>query len=284
MKLKVTHEITTTFDPPRRRFVQSHRLHPGNLASQKVLSWKVDLSRGTTGASFTDGAGNVTTTFSTPGDVSEVTVSVTGEVETVDTLGVLRDFKEKTPPTTYLTPTRLTRSDPPIAALAKSALAGIAADAGLDRAHALTKAVGDALETVEFEELGAPPTAAEALEAGEGSASDQAHLLIALALTSDMPARFVCGYRGDVSSTEQWQSEKDTLFQPPWTAHGWAELWVEGLGWVGFDPANACCPDENYIRLCSGRDVSDAAPLRGLALGQGGASQQVRLDVAATAQ
>ena len=58
-------------------------------------------------------------------------------------------------------------------------------------------------------------------------------------------------------------------------SHAWAELWVDGLGWVGFDAANGCCPDERYIRLGSGLDAADAAPIRGVAQGIG----EERLDV-----
>jgi transglutaminase-like putative cysteine protease len=62
-------------------------------------------------------------------------------------------------------------------------------------------------------------------------------------------------------------------------AHAWAELWLEGLGWVGFDPANRCSPDERYIRLGSGLDAMDAAPIKGTARGQGAESLDVKLEV-----
>ncbi|GAB1364405.1 hypothetical protein MASR1M32_36410 [Rhodobacter sp.] len=45
---------------------------------------------------------------------------------------------------------------------------------------------------------------------------------------------------------------------------------VPGLGWVGFDPANRCCPDDRYIRLGSGFDARSAAPIRGIARGPAG--------------
>ncbi|MDZ4051975.1 MAG: transglutaminase family protein, partial [Phenylobacterium sp.] len=32
-------------------------------------------------------------------------------------------------------------------------------------------------------------------------------------------------------------------------AHAWAEAWIEGLGWVGFDAANGICPTDNYVRI-----------------------------------
>jgi transglutaminase-like putative cysteine protease len=71
--------------------------------------------------------------------------------------------------------------------------------------------------------------------------------VIAAALVAEIPARYVSGY----------------LFgKPGGGAHGWAEVWIDGLGWVGFDAANRCCPDDRYIRLCSGADAADAAPIR----------------------
>ena len=52
-----------------------------------------------------------------------------------------------------------------------------------------------------------------------------------------------------------------------------------GLGWIGFDPANQCCPDERYVRLGSGLDASDAAPIRGIAAGQGIETMDVAVNV-----
>lgn len=52
-------------------------------------------------------------------------------------------------------------------------------------------------------------------------------------------------------------------------AHAWAEVHIQGLGWVGFDPANRCCPDDRYIRLGSGRNALEAAPIRGVSRGGG---------------
>jgi transglutaminase-like putative cysteine protease len=79
-----------------------------------------------------------------------------------------------------------------------------------------------------------------------------------------MPARYVSGY---LFATEDGA--------PHEAAHAWAEIWVEGIGWIGFDPANACCPDERYIRLGSGLDAREAAPIRGITQGAG----EERLDV-----
>jgi len=56
------------------------------------------------------------------------------------------------------------------------------------------------------------------------------------------------------------------------------------LGWVGFDAANKCCPDERYVRLGSGLDASDAAPIRGVAMGSGAEDMAVAVQVEELAQ
>lgn len=50
---------------------------------------------------------------------------------------------------------------------------------------------------------------------------------------------------------------------------------MENIGWIGFDPANECCPDARYIRIGSGLDAHEAAPIKGIAQGDG----SERLDV-----
>lgn len=287
MKLTVSHRITTKFDPARRRLIQSFRLSPTECASQQTISWLISPSEGMSGSEFTDGAGDQTRLISTAGEVEEHTVEIAGEVITTDTLGVLRDVKERVPPQTYLTATRLIRFDGAITALAKEAVAGVDQSQALERAHALAHAVHGALEASE-ETADSPVPAAEALESGEGGQREFAHLLISAAHALSVPARFVYGYFASNAVELETEMDEDTdsgtLVMNAWPGHAWAELWVDGLGWVGFDPVQECCPDERYIRLCSGRDAIDAAPLRATAIGQGAETLTVSLDVRAAEQ
>ena len=114
-------------------------------------------------------------------------------------------------------------------------------------------------------------TAAEALEEGRGVCQDHAHALIALAHASDLPARYVTGYL--LTDAEEGEA-----------AHAWAEVHIQGLGWVGFDPANRCCPDDRYIRLGSGRNALEAAPIRGVSRGGGEEAMAVSVLVTDAAQ
>ena len=50
-------------------------------------------------------------------------------------------------------------------------------------------------------------------------------------------------------------------------SHAWAEAWVPGAGWVGFDATHPVRAGENHVRVAVGRDYRDAAPTRGVYVG-----------------
>lgn len=264
MLLKVDHITRYFYDQPVRGVVQSHRLVPSSFDGQKVLSWDVTVSDGQKGGTFRDGAGDVVQSWSVLGPVSEITVHVMGEVETTDLAGLLRGHRELTPPAAYLRDTMPTRVDAALADLGKDL--DVAGNA-LGAAHDLSARVSDAIQ-YRPGTTDAKTTASEAMAMGEGVCQDQAHAMIAVARFLGIPARYVSGYlhvSGDVVTEE--------------AAHAWAELHIAGLGWVGFDPANRCCPDARYIRLGSGLDAQDAAPIRGTARGLGTESLEVSVSI-----
>lgn len=250
MLLSVDHVTRYRYAAPVKGVVQSLRLTPANCESQRIVRWDVAVEGGVQGGSFRDGAGDRVTAWSVPGPVEEIVVRVAGVVDTRDTAGVLRGQREAVHPLAWLRQTPVTLADVALAELAKSCLA--AGDA-LSVAHAMAAAVAEAVVWTP-NATDVATTAAEALAAGKGVCQDHAHVLIAAARSVSVPARYVAGYMLD-------HGEATTA------AHAWAELWVEGLGWVGFDPANRCCPDARYIRLGAGLDARDAAPIRGVARG-----------------
>lgn len=262
MRLTVDHVTRYIYDHPVRSVVQSHRLTPSALAGQKVIDWEVTVSEGVKGAVHRDGAGDQVQGWTIAGPVIEVEVRVRGTVETADLAGVLKAHRETVAPEVYLRATAPTRADVALDALARS----VEAPDPLALAHALSAAVADAI-AYRPGVTHAHTTAAEALALGEGVCQDHAHALIAVARVRGLPARYVSGYL--------FATEDGT---PHEAAHAWAELHVQGLGWVGFDPANRCCPDERYIRLGSGYDAQDAAPIRGIA--RGGAREAMDVTVA----
>jgi transglutaminase-like putative cysteine protease len=61
--------------------------------------------------------------------------------------------------------------------------------------------------------------------------------------------------------------------------HAWAEAHLEGLGWVGFDVSNGMSPDDTYVRLASGLDYRQTAPVSGMRLGNAQESMIVSLQI-----
>lgn len=269
MLLAVNHVTRYRYSQPVRGVVQSHRLTPSASDGQKVLDWQITVTDGQKGGSFRDGAGDFVQSWSVLGPVSEIAVTVTGRVETKDMSGVLKGPREMLAPESYLRDTPPTRADTALVALARSVAAS--GDA-LAMAHGLSEKVADAIRYSPGS-TSAHTTAAEALALGTGVCQDHAHALISVARHLDMPARYVSGYLHANADGEAHEA-----------AHAWAEIYVAGLGWVGFDPANRCCPDERYIRLGSGLDAQDAAPIRGTARSPGKESLDVTVAIAAMQQ
>ena len=81
------------------------------------------------------------------------------------------------------------------------------------------------------------------------------------------PARYVSGYLLLSDMIDQDAS------------HGWAEAHIAGLGWVGFDVSNGISPDERYVRVATGLDYKEAAPISGMRFGESGESLIVSLQV-----
>lgn len=263
MRLNVNHRTMYRFDPPMRGVAQSLRLWPSLFEGQAVLDWNVDIEGAVRGANFRDGAGDLIETATFLGSVETVVVDVTGTVETTDLSGMLRGHSEKVPPLAYVRRGPFTHASRAIRDLAEEATKG--AENPLAEAHALADAIGEAIAYVPGQ-TDALTTAAEAFEAGRGVCQDHAHALVAAAICLDIPARYVTGYlhaEGDIADA----------------SHAWAEIYVRDLGWIGFDASNRVCPDERYIRLGSGFDAIDAAPIRGVSSGAGAEALSVDVKI-----
>lgn len=265
MRLKVTHHTVYNYSHPVGFVVQSLRLTPSVFAGQKVIDWQVAIDGAQPGPGFRDGAGDWVQLWTARGPVDKIPVRIEGTVETEDLSGVLKGHREAIHPMVYLQTTEQTRPD--------DALRDLALRAGpdltpLDLAHELSGLVHGAIAyrpgVTQLQ-----TTAAEALALGEGVCQDHAHALIALARLHELPARYVSGYLYADADGNAHEA-----------AHAWAEIHVQGLGWVGFDAANRCCPDDRYVRTGSGLDARDAAPIRGVRASTGMRAEELDVTVA----
>ena len=274
MLLRVDHTTTYTYDRPVRGVAQSHRLTPSRFDGQQTVGWSVQVTDGTRGGAFRDGAGDWVEGWTVKGPVAQIEVRVAGLVQTTDLSGVLRGHRELVPPEVYMRESPATAMD---AALSRLAMAAQGTADALSAAHALSLAVSEAV-AYRPGSTHAKTTAAEALAQGEGVCQDHAQILCAVARAADLPARYVSGYLFATADGP------DGLIGPHEAAHAWAELYLPGLGWTGFDAANRCSPDDRYIRLGSGLDAGEAAPIRGTARSAGKESLAVQVAVQAVQQ
>lgn len=263
MRLFVSHRTEYRYTQPQARLVQLLRVTPGSHAGQSVVSWSIDVDRDARLKSGRDGYGNETTMLYVDGPIERIAISVSGEVLTEDRAGMIGATAEPLPPLHFLQQTPLTHVDAALAA--HVAALDLPADT-LAGAHMLAEAIHDHL-VLDEPHVGGDHSAVAALAGRKADPQGAAHLLIAAARAARYPARYIAGH----------------LYRPyegeAHAAHGWAEIHVDGYGWIGFDPHEGRCPTESYVRVAVGLDHAMAAPISGARIGGGGETLAVDVHV-----
>jgi transglutaminase-like putative cysteine protease len=264
MRLTIRHTTRYDFSQPVLHGLQRLRLTPKSSHGQSVIDWSMDFEGVRVEAEYDDHHRNRTTLVSAEPGTSAVTVICSGIIETADNAGVIGEHNGNMPLWCFLSQTPLTKPGPRLRAL----VAGLNADRSkpIELLHALCRAV---LEAVPYTTgaTDAKTTAEAALEAKQGVCQDHTHIFIGAARLLGLPARYVSGYL----------LMEDRIDQD--AGHGWAEAHVPGLGWVGFDVSNEICPDARYVRLATGADYKEAAPVTGISVGAGQIVLEVSLAV-----
>lgn len=263
MRLAIDHTTHYTFSGPVAQGMQRLRLTPKATSGQRVLSWTMHFTGARQQVEYDDENHNHVTLISFDPGVSEVSIRCEGVVDTNDVAGVMGRHSGYLPLWHFQEQTELTRAG----ARTRALLGGLAADDNpLARLHALAALVRERVE-YELGHTDAATSAEGVLAAGRGVCQDHAHVFIAAARALGIPARYVSGYLMMNNRVEQD------------AGHAWAEAHVDGLGWVGFDISNGISPDARYVRVATGRDYRDAAPITGVHSGARDESMHVSLAV-----
>ena len=263
MRLRVSHRTSYHYDKPIHFALQQLRKTPLPSAMQSIDKWEVSLEGATKELSFTDQHANQVILSSIEPGQSEMTILCEGEIDTHETHGVLGYEVQHAPLWYYRRETPATQAGPEVRKLLKSLRKE---ESDLSRMHALSALINERViyETGRTE---VTTTAEEALKAGHGVCQDHTHIFIAAARTIGYPARYISGYL----------MMDDRIDQE--AAHAWAEAFIPDIGWVGFDVSNVISPDERYVRIASGLDYKEAAPVSGMRFGESAESFSVSLQV-----
>jgi transglutaminase-like putative cysteine protease len=263
MHLTIRHTTRYVFDNPANYGLQQLRKIPKSNALQTVLSWDTRIEGGKRELTFEDHHHNTVELISFDRQTQELVITSDGSVEMTEAHGVVGAHRGPAPLWLYRRPTPATFSGAGVRGLLK----GLDGDTELERMHALSAAIRD---QVSYRIGASEPdwSAEDALSAGAGVCQDHAHIFIAAAREMGLPARYVSGY---LMLNDRQDQE---------AMHAWAEVHLDDLGWVGFDVSNGISPDTRYVRVATGLDYRDAAPITGTQFGGAGEALTVEIEVA----
>ncbi|MEO0881390.1 MAG: transglutaminase family protein [Pseudomonadota bacterium] len=264
MRLRLSHETHYKYAEPLPYGLQQIRLTPKSRAGQSVLDWTTDIQGGRIETEFEDQHNNHVLLASVEADCQEILIRCEGDVELSNDTGIVGPHGGSAPLWLFRRQTLLTKPGPGVRGLVKSLGSDFEGD--VPKLHALSNLIADMVTYIPGN-TDASTTAEAAIEAGQGVCQDHAHIFIAAARLLDYPARYVSGYL----------MMEDRVDQE--AGHAWAEAHLPSLGWVGFDISNRKSPDNCHVRVATGLDYGEAAPVSGLTFGDNIESMAVALQV-----
>ena len=273
MRLSIIHETKYRYAMPADYTIQYLRLSPQTTIQQKVLSWSLDLPR--PAAPFSDGFGNTSHVLVIDKPHQEIRIRAYGEVEVEDSPMNLPNIGQLGPDV-YIRFTALTAQDEALNRFSET----------FRRQTTNNRVAGvEALMSAVREEMDYRPgvtqvgtTAAEAFSKRAGVCQDHAHVFVSCCRKLNIPARYVSGYLAPKNRLVTNLGQRAML-----ASHAWAEAWIEGLGWQGFDVANHTRAHGRHVRVAVGLDYLDACPVRGFCRGGKGESLDVEVQVSESA-
>jgi len=253
MKLEIVHSTRYRYSGPIAETVMEVRLQPMDGNGQRCSDFRLEVSHGVKPRTYTDGYGNHVHYFNLVRPHSGISVISRSTVETG--LGpdqdqgeeLVQDFLRFRSPVKDASGVREMAlrhaiPDPTSSADIERALDELTVS--ISREFTYDRTVTNVYSGVD-----------DVLTLRAGVCQDFAHLFLAVARAMGVPARYVSGYihsPGERTAT---------------ASHAWAEAWVPGRGWIGFDATHPVRTTPHHVRLAVGRDYTDAAPTRGVYVG-----------------
>ena len=254
----INHQTVFEYETMPQSVVQRLHLTPLGTTQQHVIDWDIEVNGGTIVLKTADYHGNRVHLCNQHSKLQKFQIICRGQVNVIDTNGIVGKHDNDVPIAMFKNATSLTLPGPRLRQLGKdmNKLMRSNHDDEINVLHELSARISAFIKYTKGK-TDTSTTAEMAMEIGAGVCQDHAHAFIAVARYLGFGARYVSGYL----------LMRDKKIQN--ASHAWAEVFTKGLGWVGFDISNGISPDDRYVKLASGFDYADVAPLSGVRFGSG---------------
>jgi transglutaminase-like putative cysteine protease len=278
----ITHETLYAYSRPV--FLEPHvlRLRPRCDAAQNLLSFEIDVQPSPAGSSeCLDLDGNVVMHVWFDGLTESLSITTHATLHTqrdnpfdymlTDPRAELLPMSYAHPVAAFLKPYRARRRYAVVERFAKS-IARQSEQKTQRFLTALNREIYQGFRQV-MREHGDPRLPNETLAQKEGSCRDLAMLFIEACRCLGIAARFVSGYHSGEPDQEQRY------------LHAWAEVYLPGAGWRGYDPSYGLAVADQNVAIAAAAMPQWASPVTGNVRGDAVASSlRARIDIRVSEQ
>ncbi len=284
MKINVSHSTVYRYDVPVYLEPHIFRLRPRENSAQRLLAFDLQIApipAGTTECLDQDGTLALNAWFSAP--TSELRVASRFTVEmlranpfdyvlTTESLNLPLWYRE--PLCSALSPYR---KDAHVAESVKQFAQRTAAGVQWNTLAFLTALSLGIFQTCRqvTRPYGPPWMSDRTLGSQEGSCRDLAVLFCDACRVMGIAARFVSGYECASAGSVL----NGSLSSPDSYMHAWAEVYLPGIGWRGYDPARGLAVSNQHIAVAAGFDHDLASPVAGWYSGGSGSRMEASLSL-----
>lgn len=276
MRITATHSTVYRYDSPVYLEPHIFRLRPRMSNTQRLLAFDVQIEPTPAGTTeCLDQDGNLALTAWFGGSTSELRLMSRFTVETVrdnpfdyvitgESLNLPLWYRE--PLCAALAPYR---QDAHVAESVKQYAQSVAAGAQWNTLlflTALSRRIFQGCRQV-VRHQGPPWTSDHTLSCEEGSCRDLAVLFCDVCRVMGIAARFVSGY------------ECASASGPDSYMHAWAEVYLPGIGWRGYDPSRGLAVANGHVAAAAGFDHDLASPVAGWYTGGSGSRMEASLSL-----
>jgi transglutaminase-like putative cysteine protease len=283
MKISVSHSTLYRYDFPVYLEPHIFRLRPRENSAQRLLAFDLRITptpAGTTECLDQDGTLALNAWFNAPTTELSVVSRFTVEMLRENPFDYVLTNQSLNLPLWYVAPlcTALSpyRNDAPVAETVKQYAQGIAANAQWNTLSFLTALTSQIFQTCRqvTRPYGPPWPSNQTLSSQEGSCRDLAVLFCDACRVMGIAARFVSGYEcASASNSLNSLGSQDSYM------HAWAEVYLPGIGWRGYDPSRGLAVSNRHIAVAAGFDHDLASPVAGWYSGGSGSRMEASLNL-----